>query len=94
MRFSIRIYEIKGRGDYEITRYSPIFPNYWEMMAVCDAAGMEDIVDFENEKGGNVRAKVVKGRVLKNRFNGMTPVARFEIAKLTDDETEIRELTR
>lgn len=92
MRFSVRIYDVEGHD--EVVGYTTRRPNYWVLMRLCQKAGIEDIVDFKDDKGCRYFDPVVHGRLLKNRFNGTTPVGRYEIVHLTDDEVELEEVLR
>lgn len=94
MRFSIRIYDIQGRDGFEHTVFTNRRPNYWDMMHICEEAGLENIIDFKDDTGYLFTHPVVRGKILRNRFNGMVPAGRFEIVHLTDDEIELEEVLR
>lgn len=94
MRFSVRFYDIPGKEGFEITGYFTRFPNYTDMMSLCKAAELNHIVDFKDERGYKFTDKIIHGRLLRNRFNGMSPAGRYEIIHLTDDEVELQEVLR
>ena len=94
MRFSVRFYDIKGREGFETMGYFTRFPNYTDMMDLCKMADLNHIVDFKDDRGCKFTDRIVHGRLLRNRFNGMTPAGRYEIIHLTDDEVELEEVLR
>ena len=94
MRFSIRIYDVPELAGQQLIGYDTRYPNYWTMMNLCRAAGLNHIVDFKDEPGHRFTDKVVHGRLLRDRFNGVIPAGRYEIVHLTDDEVEWTEVFR